>query len=66
MHWRHLGNVQNFRYTKVTSIHYQTLSKKDTTWEIDMNNLSVRSFQGLQSLLLDKRDDFTTQASKTF
>ena len=28
-------------YTKVTSIHYQTLSKKDTTWKIDVNNLSV-------------------------
>ena len=30
-------------YTKVTSIHYQTLSKKDNTWKIDANNLSVRS-----------------------
>ena len=29
-------------YTKVTSIHYQALSKKDTTWKIDVNNLSVR------------------------
>ena len=28
-------------YTKVTSIHYQTLSKKDTTWKIDVNNFSV-------------------------
>ena len=28
-------------YTKVTSIHYQTLSKKDSTWKIDVNNLSV-------------------------
>ena len=46
------------RYTKVTSIHYQTLSKKDTTWKIDMNNLSVRSLQGLLLLFLDKRDDF--------
>ena len=35
-------------YTKVTSIHYQTLSKKDTTWKIDVNNLSVRSLQGLR------------------
>ena len=35
--------------TNVASIHYQTLSKKDTTWKIDVNNLSVRS---LQSLLL--------------
>ena len=31
-------------YTKVTLIHYQTLSKKDTTWKIDVNNLSVRLF----------------------
>ena len=30
-------------YTKVTSIHYQTLSMKDTTWKIEVNNLSVRS-----------------------
>ena len=30
-------------YTKVTSIHYQALSKKDIVWTIDVNNLSVRS-----------------------
>ena len=48
-------------YTKVTSIHYQTLSKKDTTWKIDVNNLSVRSFQGLLLLFLDKRDDFANK-----
>ena len=29
-------------YTKVTSIHFQALSKKDTAWKIDVNNLSVR------------------------
>ena len=34
-------------YTKVTSIHYQALSKKDTTWKIDVNNLSFQSLQGL-------------------
>ena len=45
-------------YTMAASIHYQTLSKKDTTWKIDVNNLSVRSLQGLLSLFLDKRDDF--------
>ena len=45
-------------YTNVTSIHYQTLSKKDTTWKIDVNNLSVRSLQGLLLLFLDKHDDF--------
>ena len=45
-------------YTKVTSIHYQTLSKKDTTPKIDVNNLSVWSLQGLLLLFLDKSDDF--------
>ena len=48
-------------YTKVTSIHYPTLSKKDTTWKIDVNNLSVRSLQGLLLLFLDKRDDFANK-----
>ena len=48
-------------YTKVTSIHYQTLSKKDTTWKIDVNNLSVRSMEGLLLLFLDKRDDFANK-----
>ena len=48
-------------YNKVTSIHYQTLSKKDTTWKIDVNNLSVRSLQGLFLLFLDKRDDFANK-----
>ena len=48
-------------YTKVTSIHYQTLSKKDTTWKIDVNNLSVRSLQGLLLLFLDQRDDFANK-----
>ena len=48
-------------YTKATSIHYQALSKKDTTWKIDMNNLSVRSLQGLLLSFLDKRDDFANK-----
>ena len=48
-------------YTKVTSIHYQILSKKDTTSKIDVNNLSVRSLQGLLLLFLDKRDDFANK-----
>ena len=48
-------------YTKVISVHYQTLSKKDTTWKIDVNNLSVRSLQGLLLLFLDKRDDFANK-----
>ena len=48
-------------YTKVTSIHYQTLSKKDTTWKIDVNNLSDHSLQGLLFLFLDKRDGFANK-----
>ena len=53
-------------YTKVTSMHYQTLSKKDTTWKIDVNNLSVGSFQGLLLLFLDKRDDFVNKNEKFY
>ena len=30
-------------YTKVTLIHYQTLSTNETTWKIDVSNLSARS-----------------------
>ena len=45
-------------YTKVTSIHYQTLSKKGTLWKINVNNISARSLQGLLLLFFDKRDDF--------
>ena len=48
-------------YTKTASIHYQTLSKKGTTWKIEVNNLSFRSLQGLLLLFLDKRDSFTNK-----
>ena len=48
-------------YTKVKSIHYQKLSKKDTTWRIDVNNLSVCSLQLLLLLFLHKRDDFSNK-----
>ena len=40
-------------YTKVTSIHYQTLSRKDSTWKVNVNNLSVPPLQGLLLLFLD-------------
>ena len=63
----------SMHYIKVTLFHYQTLSKKDTTWKIEGDNLSVRSLQGLLLLFLDKRDDlptkmknFTAQASIKF
>ena len=48
-------------YTKVTSIHYQSLSKKDIVWKIDVNHLSVRSLQGLLLLFLVKYDDFANK-----
>ena len=48
-------------YTKITSIHYETLNKKDTTWKIDMTSISVRSLQGLLLLFLNKRDDFANK-----
>ena len=45
-------------YTTITSIHYELLKKQDSFWKIDVNNFSVRSFQGLLLLFLDKRDGF--------
>ena len=51
----------SIQYTKVTSIHYESLSKKDTAWKIDVNNLSVYSFQGLLLLFLEKRNDFANK-----
>ena len=54
-------NGSSIPYTKVTSIHYQKLSKKDTTSKIDVNNLSIRSLQGLLLLFLDKRDAFANK-----
>ena len=45
-------------YTRTTLIHYQALSKNNTIWKIDVNNLSAWSLQGLLLLFLDKRDDF--------
>ena len=55
------SGITSIPYTKITSIHYQTLSKKDTTWKIDVNNLSVRSLQGLFLIFLDKGVDFTNK-----
>ena len=52
--------TMSITYTKETSIR-QTLSKKDTTWKIDVNSLFVCSLQGLLLLLLDKRDDFANK-----
>ena len=50
--------VTSIPYTKVTSIHYETLNKKDSTWKIDVNSIYIRSLQGLLVLFLNKRDNF--------
>ena len=44
-------------YTKVTSIHYESLKNKGTVWKIDVNNLSVRSLLALLKLFLGKPND---------
>ena len=46
---------------KVTSIHYQTVSKKDMSWKINVNNLSVCSLLGLLLLFLDKHEYFANK-----
>ena len=48
-------------YTKVTSIHHQTLNKKDTNWKTDVNNISVRSLQDLLLLFIDKQNGFANK-----
>ena len=53
-------------YTQVELIHYQTLSKKDTIWKIDVNNLSVRSLECLLLLFIDKRDDFANKIEEFY
>ena len=45
-------------YTKITSIHYETLNKKDTNCKIEVTSISVPSLQGLLLPFLNKRDDF--------
>ena len=52
-------------YTKITSIHYQTLSKKVTTWKADANNLSVCLLKGLLSPNFDEHDNFTNKHKKS-
>ena len=47
--------------TKATSIHYESLKKKDTVWIIDENNLFVKSLQGLLLFFHDKRNDFANK-----
>ena len=58
--------TKSIPYTKVTSIEYQTLLRKDITWKIDVNNLSVWSLLGLLLLFLDKDDDFANKNEKLY
>ena len=53
-------------YIKVTSIHYPTLSKKDTNWKIDVNNLSTHSLRGLLPLFVDKCDNFANKNEELY
>ena len=53
-------------YIKVTSIHYKVLTKKDTTWKIDVNNPSLRSLRGLLLLFRDKNDGFVNKNEEFF
>ena len=55
------AGTKSIPYTKVTSMHYWKLSKKDITWKTDVSNLSVRSLKGLLLLFFDKRDDFANK-----
>ena len=53
-------------YIKVTAVHQQTLSKKNENWKIDINNLSLRSLQGLLLLFVDKQNDFANENEKFY
>ena len=53
-------------YTHVILIHYQTLSKEDTTWKIDMKNLFAPSLQGLLLLFPDNHDDFENKSKEFY
>ena len=53
-------------YTKVTAVHHQALLKKYENWKIDINNLSVRSLQGLLLLFVDKQNDFANEKEKFY
>ena len=53
-------------YTKVTVVHHQTLSNKKENWNIEINNLSVRSLQGLLLLFVDKQNDFANKNEKFY
>ena len=47
----------SYPYTRVTRLSYQQMSKKDTTWLLDIK-LQVKSLQGLIVLFLEDQTDF--------
>ena len=53
-------------YTKVTSTHYQTLSKKDTIWKIDVNNFFCYCSLTNLMTMLTKKKNFIIQVSRRF
>ena len=59
--FENLYSETSIPYTKVTAVHHQVLSKKNENWKIDINNLSVRSLQGLLLLFVDKQNDFANE-----
>ena len=50
----------------LTSIRYQIISKKDTTWYINVNSLSACSSQGSLLLILDTTLQFCNLPSRKF
>ena len=64
--FENLYSETSIPYTKVTAVHHQALSKKSENWKIDINNLSVRSLQGLLLLFVDKQSDFANENEKFY
>ena len=62
--FENLYSETSIPYTKVTAVHHHALSKKNENWKIDINNLSVRSLQGLLLLFVDKQGDFANENEK--
>ena len=64
--FENLYSETSILYTKATVVHHQALSKKSENWKIDINNLSVRSLQGLLLLFADKQSDFAHENEKFY
>ena len=47
-------------------VHHQAFSKKNENWKIGINNLSVRSLQGLLLLFVDKQNNFANENEKFY